>query len=242
MSGGFSDQFFIKGIIGGGYKPEANFHFSDLSPELMVELQKARPDLVKAGVEPEVATIIDALELSSDSWNPDDRTFTVQRWETGIDFLRQHGGSESDTVLNLYSGRDEPDPPSHSEILDLINNQTDRYIYRRQDRPNQGPDYTRNFALKLLYENPNWLPQDFDITDDNSIMQLMENADPEEAGVKEYFAWVLDPWFEKKEGEEESQKKIQETYRTKSQKEMQSTQSMRRKSSNAEVDRIKERA
>jgi hypothetical protein len=36
----------IKGIIGGGFKPKSNFHFSDLSPELQQEVLKANPNLI----------------------------------------------------------------------------------------------------------------------------------------------------------------------------------------------------
>jgi hypothetical protein len=36
----------IKGVIGGGFKPESNFHFSDLSPELQQEVLQANPNLI----------------------------------------------------------------------------------------------------------------------------------------------------------------------------------------------------
>jgi hypothetical protein len=36
----------IKGVIGGGYAPENNFEFNDLSPELQREVKEANPDLI----------------------------------------------------------------------------------------------------------------------------------------------------------------------------------------------------
>ena len=113
---GVSDQFFIKGVIGGGYKPENNFKLSDFSPEMQQQLSEARPDLFAPSGDASVQEIITALQLEPDAWDEERKRFVVQKWETGIDFLSSMAGYDGQQIVDLYTGKSQPDPPPSTRL------------------------------------------------------------------------------------------------------------------------------
>ena len=113
-------EFFINGVIGGGYKPEHNFKLSDLSPAMQEWGSQARPDLFVPPRDASIQEIITALGLEPDAWDEGQQRFTVQKWETGIDFLSSMAGYDGQQIVDLYTGKSSPDPPSIYEIVDLL--------------------------------------------------------------------------------------------------------------------------
>ena len=184
----------IKGLVGGGYNPKNNFHLTDLAPELYQNLMDARPDLIRSGVNQGIQEIIDALELSSNSWQEDSEKFVIQTWETGEKFLREAGGYDSSEIINLYLGEDPHNYPSARDIVDIFEDESEEEIHSwKRTNPEvkqYTPNYLQNLGLSILYENPRAMPADFDLTDKSSIEELMENASSDGKDLKAYYLWL----------------------------------------------------
>ena len=184
-------EFFIKGIVGGGYKPMNNFKLSDLSPEMYADLVAVRPEFGTAGRSAGIMQIIETLELDADAWQEDEQRFVVQKWATGADFLRRAAGYDGRDVVDLYLGDSHPSPPTNREILDILEDNSGEEIYRWELKKKvRSPEYLRNFALQLAYENPKAIPVDFDTRDKDSIDELLDNATGGGKLITEYFEWM----------------------------------------------------
>jgi len=188
----------VRGVVGGGYKPENNFRLSDLSPEMQQELSQARPDLFSLPKDASIQEIINALQLEPDAWDEDRQRFTVQKWETGIDFLSEMSGYDGQGIIDLYTGKDRPDPPSIYNVTEVLAD------HSTQDMANwsggrmetkKSPNYLLNFAVELMYESFHSPPRDsagdpLDLTDHADVQRLIELVDAKGLGIKDYFNWL----------------------------------------------------
>ena len=204
----------VKGVVGGGYKPENNFKLSDLSPEMQQQLSQARPDLFAPSGDASVQEIISALQLEPDAWEEERQRFIVQKWETGIDFLSSMAGYDGQEIVDLYTGKSRPDPPS---IYDLVEILADNSVQDKSNwsegriRTEKTPNYLQNFALELMYESFSSMPRSaggspLDLSDRADVQVLIDTVDSKGKGIKDYFNWLnrAPSWRKRREeGEEE---------------------------------------
>jgi hypothetical protein len=189
----------VKGVVGGGYKPENNFKLSDFSPEMQQQLSEARPDLFAPSGDASVQEIITALQLEPDAWDEERKRFVVQKWETGIDFLSSMAGYDGQQIVDLYTGKSQPDPPTIYEIVEILadNSAKDKSVWSEDKiKTEKTPNYLQNFALELMYESFTAPPRDsagdrLDLTDHGDVQRLVELVDDNKGrGIKDYFDWL----------------------------------------------------
>ena len=186
----------IKGVVGGGYKPQNNFKLSDLSPEMYQDLIAARPDFSKHEHSAKVDEIISILELDEDAWviheggEEEDGHFIVQKWDTGKAYLYAAVGYDGRDVIDLYTGEDNSDPPHAKDIVELFESESEdsQYDWKTQKRVHN-PNYLRNMTMEVIYENSRAVPEDFDINDTDSIEQLIDNASDDGKNLVAYYRW-----------------------------------------------------
>src|SRR5208337_4783116 len=168
----------IKGVMGGGYLPAHNFKLSDLSPEMMEDLSKARPEL--ASDDARINEIIGLLELDKNAWDAEAESFVVKSWATGVDLLSDLGLNE---VVSFYKSDREPDQPRTRDLMDILTNNSlkERWVWGKGDEGNRrepGPNYLVNFGYALLYENmykrPDIIPADYDPEDKDSVEAFLD--------------------------------------------------------------------
>ena len=133
----------ISGIKGGGYEPENNFQFDDLSDAQQKEVLAANPDidltggsvyaLIKAkGATPEVIRAIDSRHSDSnlpsiDGIDADSKTVVLQSWSNLAEFASDYNFDYLENAVNAAS-REELSDSEISDLADTIDFSSEQYF------------------------------------------------------------------------------------------------------------------
>ena len=127
----------ITSIVGGGYMPANNFHFSDLTEEQRAEVNAANPSigmLVRDyynynGMDEALAARIKTL-LDLDSATYDSSYgFILRKWDTEEDFVEDCGDRDALKALRFVEGGESNyDDPSMDDLLELVNGLEEEYL------------------------------------------------------------------------------------------------------------------
>jgi hypothetical protein len=180
----------IKGLVGGGYLAKNNFGMKDLSQELYEELAKKRPDLAPGANTPaDKKRIIAILGLAVDAWDEPTNSFAVEKWETGVAFLGSEGGQYVQQMASFVRDEDEPDAPSVSDLMDLV----DDYEGRSWNTSQSNSKYMTNLGWAMKYYYPKEIDRlfheddpdhhKFDPTSREDIEELLDYLNKDEREV-----------------------------------------------------------
>ena len=111
-------QDFVKGIKGGGYEPENNFHFEDLPEDVQDKLVEEKPGLAsirydyeKRGMTQQLVHRIQAMWEDIESTMPEykDGSFLHPTKGTVHEFLNDHGGDTGKWITDVLTGEQHLD-------------------------------------------------------------------------------------------------------------------------------------
>lgn len=130
-----TQSYFIKGLRGGGYKPEANFSLNDLSEDNFNKLIETRPDLdtfsnrfKKEGLSKELMKDLIAKNPLETKLEFNKNVVVIDTAKDLVGFMEEHGekdrreGNAAEYAAKIYSGEESLDfyeTPSESEVEDI---------------------------------------------------------------------------------------------------------------------------
>jgi hypothetical protein len=196
----------ILGIKGGGYKPENNFHFSDLSAAEQQQIESANPNATftfESYIDKEGLTIegiSEALGLAEDSFTEEGVSgFVINDWPYMSDFVSAAG---DDDTLRLQSCIDgwlgffsefylkeegiKPDHPTWVAIAKQINTEYPNHNFDLEDESlgvdggTESSSELRKGLEQAFFLSHGWKfdPPNFTTLMRKSIAWSMESADP----------------------------------------------------------------
>jgi hypothetical protein len=165
-----TQSYFIKGLRGGGYKPEANFSLNDLSEELYDGLIEARPDLDTFSNRFKKEGLTEDLMKDLQEKNPlgtklefNENVVVIDTAKDLVGFMEEHGAkdrrgnSDAEYAAKIYSGEETLDfyeSPNDSELEDIVSGWFDE-------------DKLREYLVRILGEEKvtEWEDDNLNITD-----------------------------------------------------------------------------
>jgi len=172
-----TQSYFIKGLRGGGYKPEANFSLADLSEELYDGLIEARPDLDTLSNRFNKEGLTEDLIKDLREKNPlgiklefNKNVVVIDKAKNLVGFMDEHGkqdrrnGNDAKYAAEIYTGEENLDfyeTPSDSEIESIYDDWFDE-------------DKVREYLIKELGEDK---VNAYDEEDYNSYFDLIKEED-----------------------------------------------------------------
>jgi hypothetical protein len=165
----------IKGVIGGGYKPQNNFHLSDLSEELYQDLVGVRPEYTSSN-DSHIRHIIEVLELEPNAWDSNSEVFVVHQWETGLDFLEDCAVG-ADEALRWYKEQEVTEPPDADDLMRMLEEASSRPLEEWTETgtvENPRPDYFVNLGYRLMYEFPKRVPEGYNPENHDDVVEFMD--------------------------------------------------------------------
>lgn len=110
----------VKGIKGGGYEAENNFHFEDLPDDVQEELVEEKPGLAsiafdykKRGMTNELRNRMEAMweetETKFPDYNPSNKMFLYPTGSTIQQFVSNYGGDQAEYVMDILTGEKHMD-------------------------------------------------------------------------------------------------------------------------------------